>query len=88
MSASAASLARNASGHIYHLSGPFLAWLWPVLILAGLAMLAAAIFLRKKLCVVLGLCPTLAGAIVDRDICLAAGVIVLSCSIWYYIDRD
>lgn len=70
------------TGAIYQLSGPALPWLWPGLALAGLACLAAAIFLRRVYLLWPGLILVVIGAGFERDITLIVGGALASLGVW------
>lgn len=86
------------AGRIFTVPAPFLPWLAPVCILAGIALqLGALAFLRaRKRPLVLreglacagGALLVLAGAALDRDITVAAGEVLALAGIWFAWGRS
>lgn len=74
-------------GAIYYLNEPLLPWLWPALIILGLAAQAAAIFLKNRIILVCGGLSVLAGAVPERDISVVVGIIIVSATLWVCLKR-
>lgn len=61
------------AGAVYYLEEPLAPWLWPLLDLCGIALQLAAVPLKKRWLLPLGLALLLPGAAYERDLALIIG---------------